>query len=56
MKDLMSSNIYKFNKEVVICGACLENMDKKSIFKIKENVKKYFHCLFRKYTYEYDST
>jgi hypothetical protein len=46
MKELMNHNIYEFKDNLVICGSCLENMDKDAYEKLKEiSSNIYYVCL-----------
>lgn len=46
MKDLMTSNIYELKDKIVVCGTCLQNMDKKAFKELENQSKNIFSvCL-----------
>ncbi len=46
MKELIDHNIYEPNETLIVCGSCLENMDKSAFDRLKDISEDiYFTCL-----------
>lgn len=46
MKNLMSTNVFEFEEEIVICGSCLPNVQAEAYKKVQEKCKDiYIVCL-----------